>query len=83
MCKSCEHEIVCHSKNQNKNNFKYTTLTKHVNNQTNCSNALEILKKIWICLVIISFTLCIRSFTSFIVVITFLNMTYNLKAWTL
>ena len=34
-CKSCEPEIVCHSKNQSKNNFTYTNFTKHVNNQTN------------------------------------------------
>ena len=39
--------------NQNKNNFMLTNLTKRVNNQTNCCIALEILKKIWICLIFI------------------------------
>ena len=54
-CKIGEHEIVlqeCKS-NQNKNNFMFTTLTKHVNNQTNCCIALEKLKKIWIWVVLI------------------------------
>ena len=39
------------SANQNKNNFTFANLTKHVNNQTNFRVPLEILKKIWICLV--------------------------------
>ena len=34
----------------NKNNFRFTTLTNQVNNQTNCGITLEKLKKIWICL---------------------------------
>ena len=34
------------SANQNKNNFRFATLTKHVNNQTNCRIDLEKLKKI-------------------------------------
>ena len=34
------------SSNQNKNNFRFVTLTKHVNNQTNCRIDLEKLKKI-------------------------------------
>ena len=46
-CKICEHEIVfvfiC-------NNVRFTTLTKHVNNQTNCRNTFKILKEIWICM---------------------------------
>ena len=46
-------KLFCKSANQNKNNFRFTTLTKHVNNQTNCCIALEKLKKIWICLVFI------------------------------
>ena len=50
-CKSCETEIVCRSKNQNKFNFMFPNLTKRVNNQTNCR--MERLKKIWICLVFI------------------------------
>ena len=36
------------SANQNKNNFRFATLTKHVNNQTNCRIDLEKLKKIQI-----------------------------------
>ena len=52
-CRRCEHEIVCHFKNQNKNNFTYTNLTKGVNYQTNCCIASEMLKKIWIGLIII------------------------------
>ena len=47
-CKICQHEIG-KGTNQNKNNFKFTTLTKHVNNQTNCHITLEKWKKIWIC----------------------------------
>ena len=39
--------------NQNKNNFMFANLAKHVNNQTNCHSAVEIFKKIWICLVYI------------------------------
>ena len=35
------------------NNFRFTTLTKHGINYTNCCIALEILKKIWISLVFI------------------------------
>ena len=35
------------------NNFRFTTLTKHVNNETNWRIALEILKKIWISLMFI------------------------------
>jgi hypothetical protein len=34
-----------------KNNFRFATLTKHGNNQTNCRTAFEKLMKIWICLV--------------------------------
>ena len=34
-------KLFCKSANQNKNNFRFTTLTKHVNNQTNCCNALK------------------------------------------
>ena len=41
------------SANQNKNSFTFTNLTKPVNNQTNCRIALEILKKIWISLLLI------------------------------
>ena len=45
--KSCEIVFCC--KNQNKNYFRFkfrlTTLTKHVNNQTNCCIAWEKLKK--------------------------------------
>ena len=36
---------------QKKDNFTFVNLTKRMNNQTNCSIALEILRKIWICLV--------------------------------
>ena len=40
-CKIHEHEIVFDYKNQNKNNFRVATLTKHVNNQTNCGIDLK------------------------------------------
>ena len=46
-------KLFCKSTNQNENNFRYTTLTKQGNNQTNCRIALERLKKIRICLVFI------------------------------
>ena len=46
-------KLFCKRANQNKNNFRFTTLTKHVNNQTNCRITLEKMKKIWICLVFI------------------------------
>ena len=46
-------KLFCKSANQNKNNFRFTTLTKYVNNQTNCHIALEKLKKIWSRLVLI------------------------------
>ena len=46
-------KLFCKSANQIKNNLMVTTLTKHVNNQTNYSIALEKLKKIWICLIFI------------------------------
>ena len=53
-CKSCEREIVLPILQiKTKNNFMFVNLTKRVNNQTNCCIALEILKKIWICLVVI------------------------------
>ena len=57
-CKSCESEpepkIGFVTKNQIKNNFMFTfmftftftTLTKRINDQTNCHITLEILKKI-------------------------------------
>ena len=38
-------KLFCKSANQNKNNIRFTTLTKHVNNQTNFRAALEKLKK--------------------------------------
>ena len=44
-------KLFWNSANQNKNNFRFTTVTKQVNNQTNCRIALEKLKKIWICLI--------------------------------
>ena len=46
-------KLFCKNANQNKNNFRFTTLTKHMNNQTNCCITLEKIKKIWICLVFI------------------------------
>ena len=53
-CKTCEHEIALREcQMQNKHNLRFTTLTKHVNNQTNCCITLEKLKKIWLCLVFI------------------------------
>ena len=45
-------KLFCKSETQNKNNFMFKTLTKHVKNQTNCRIALEKLKKIWICLIV-------------------------------
>ena len=51
-CKSCEPEIVLPVL-QIRTNFTFVTLTKHVNNQTNCRITLEILKKIWLGLVFI------------------------------
>ena len=47
-CKSCEPKIVLPVLK-----IKTKTITKSVNNQTNCRIAVEILKKIWICLVFI------------------------------
>ena len=44
-CKSCEPKIVLPVLK-----IKTKTITKSVNNQTNCRIAVEILKKIWICL---------------------------------
>ena len=59
-CKICEpgpeHEIVfVMYKNENKNkfSFRFATLTKHVNKQTNSLVALEKLRKIWIGLIFI------------------------------
>ena len=52
-CKIHEREIVFDYKNQNKNNVRVATLTKHVNNQTNCGIALEKVRKIWSCLIFI------------------------------
>ena len=46
-------KLFCKRANQNKNNFRFTIFTKHVNNQTNCRITLENLKKTWICLVFI------------------------------
>ena len=40
-CKICKHEIDCMKANQNKNNFRFTTITKHGNNQTNCYITFE------------------------------------------
>ena len=34
-------KLFCKSANQNKNNLRFTTLTKPVNNQTNCRSAFE------------------------------------------
>ena len=39
--RSVNMKLFCKRANQNKNNFRFTTLTKHVNNQTNCRIALE------------------------------------------
>ena len=51
-CKCREPEIVLPVLQiQKKDNFTFVNLTKRMNNQTNCSIALEILRKIWICLV--------------------------------
>ena len=47
-------KFFCKRANQNKNNFRFTTLTKHVNNQTNCRITLEKMKKIQIFLIFIS-----------------------------
>ena len=41
-------KLFCKSANENKTNFMFATLTKHVNNQANCCITLEKLKKIWI-----------------------------------
>ena len=46
-------KLFCKSTNQNENNFRFTTLAKHVNSQTNCCISSEKVKKIWICLVLI------------------------------
>ena len=52
-CKTCEPEIVLQEWKSKKNNFRFTSLTKHVNNQTNCRITLKNLKKTWICLIFI------------------------------
>ena len=51
--RSVNMKLFCMRANQNKNNFRFTTLTKHVNNQTNYRITMEKMKKIWICLVFI------------------------------